>query len=227
MRKISKMLMILPVLALVFSFNFNVVGASELKNDNETNIKLNILSVTVPYNTSDYDFVREEDSKEVKVKIIEKETGALKEVLGELKSVDSFSTQGLVRPQSAGYKDVITYSEHVIGENYPNLTIRNRLYLSVNVYFSDSFAQINSINDKWWSAVSTGAYTITDAHAYASSFTGKFPTYSVRVTGSCVLQTPLSKIGGISVKDLGFDLDSSQSYFRKPISLSYEYNVGR
>lgn len=186
--------------------------------DSDGTIHLNLLNVKTDYNPEYVKAIREDLINEVKVTIYDKETNTILDIFGESKTL---------RSARGPYSSVTVYKDLKIGP------FTSRLQTMLTVYSSGSFRQINSVNNKAFSAISPGSWVLTDKSINVVSTSGRYPTTSIHVSGTAVIDatTTKSTTGSTSVsnlKALGFSVSSTSSstiHMRFPISKDYIYSL--
>lgn len=105
--------------------------------------------------------------------------------------------------------------------------------VTLTIYSSGSFKQINGYNSGTLRALSSGPWAIESPQTAVASTTGRYPTTSVKVlsTGNAVIQYGSAVSAGFSfefLKNTGFSITSSTSkneYIRKYISAGYTISL--
>ncbi|MNP03180.1 hypothetical protein D3C76_950570 [compost metagenome] len=206
---------ILALFTLVSVLLFTFAGGASAKEEQIHTVKLNDISVELPYDPNLYDFVRNETSTEVTVTVIERSSGKVETTIGELKDNNYFTRE--IAPAATDIKTIY--------QDYNDGFAIARLYAVLSVYSSGSFGQINSVLDTYWANVGDGVYTIEDAHANSVSGTGKFPTNKISVSGTAVIDVAFDQTGGFDLAGIGYSLTTS-NHFRKAIQKGYTYTYG-
>ncbi|USB32537.1 hypothetical protein [Paenibacillus sp. YPG26] len=196
-------------------------AASESSSSEVSKLKLYDLYVNVPYTEDEYSFVRTENSKEVRIDIIDKATGKKVDAYGELIPTTS-KNKSQSQTQASGYYENRTVYKDKVLDDFATV----RINLNLNLYFTtgSSFGQINKVNGVNLVAASSGLYTIADPAIYADSATGSYPTGSISVSGSGVVDTTTSSSGGVSLGVLGYTVGTDQ-HFRKPFDVEWTYSL--
>lgn len=218
----KKALSLIMVFALSMSVCMPAFAAESTGADNLNGVKIKLydLYVKTNYDSSQVILERKQTTNEVSVTVKDKQTGKTLNVFGEIipdKSGMSLMSEGITHREV--YNDVV---------EGPTVS---RLYATVEVYYWDSFAQINKVIDMHWQARSSGNWYLEDK--YTDSWMRKTPDTSVNFRGSAVVtvETTKSTTGNFSIKyleALGFDFtigNGATYYGRKPISTEFGYSV--
>jgi len=223
MKKIISSLFFLSFAFLVtLSFSSNA-NAEELEK-----VKLKNVFVEIPYDQSEFEFLKTESQNSVKVDVVDKETGKVLETYGEIvePTVKAFKENATMAATSS-YSVSTVYRQRTDGPAV------SRLSTQLNIYSSGSFRQIQGILNTWWSEATGGSWYLTREVASAVSMTGSFPTTKVQVSGSATIEvkTSHSISGEFSISALqsaGYSYgytSGSEVFYRKPISLGFQYSL--
>lgn len=183
------------------------------------NIRLNEIVV----NTSDYkseDVIIETNDNEdgvVEVKIIDKETNKVLEVMTEKRGREL---------RNGEYHNIITRSRY-------DGPVTTTLEVNLLMYSYNSYRQINAINGTKIFASSSSYTTLEDGSAYSTVPGNKFPATSVTMSGSGVItgKTTSSTSGEFSIeflKSAGFSVTqttSSEYSYRKYVTITSSYSI--
>jgi hypothetical protein len=220
--KIMKWKSAIPALAITITLIGTALGftPSVSAEESSTKIKLDVISVDVPYTEPGYSFNRIETPTEVKVEVIN-EAGEVVDAYGEMKELISSNSKSTLFAAPAD-RTVLAYREVDT-----NGFVKNRLYTSlvVRTIPSSSFAQIQSVNETFWTPTdSDGTWTLEERHAYTTSRTGSYPTWQVTVTGTAVVDTVRTEYGGVQLSGIGWS-QTSQGHYRKLIEKEFAYST--
>lgn len=218
------------LLAVTFSFGSDASAAQLTEK-----VKLKNVFIEIPYDKSKVKLVKSEEQDSVKIKLVDKKTGEVLETYGEVvepvtelfKSTNNSLSTDLALASSGSYSISTVYRERTDG---PAIS---RLNTQLYIYNSGSFRQIQSVLNTWWSEETGGSWYLTREVASTVSMTGSFPTTKVQTSGSATIEvkTSYSASGSFSVSALqsaGFSLgytSGSDLYYRKPISLGFQYTL--
>lgn len=223
---ISSMLMLMLMLTLTLS-NATIAKAEELT----TKIKLNDIFVTVPYASSSIDIKYATTATEVEATIIDKATGNILDVFGEVIEKEEDKEKESLLPMISTLADGSTFRRLV----YRDKTVgpaTSRLYCNLEIYtYGLSFRQINKVISTYWSEVSSGNWKlereVCDAYMDATPDT----KVNVEGTANIVIETTSETTGSFSISALesfGYEVShavGSTYYARTPISFQYTYSV--
>jgi hypothetical protein len=222
-RIITSMVMLILTLSLTLA-NTNITYAEEVS----TKVKLNTIFITVPYSPSSINVIHTRTSKAVEATIIDKSTGEVLDVLGEVIEQANKSLLQPSSPMTVSYGSTyqsLVYRDKVVGP------AKARLYTRLEIYTYGSFRQINKILDTYWSEASSGNWVLERESSYG--YMDSIPDITAHIGGSSniVITTTSNVSGGFSIEALesiGFQLSAgtgSTYYARKPIEFTYAYSV--
>lgn len=220
----------LVVFALVFVLfsPYNSFAKNLSPTDITQHVQLKTLYVDLNYNPLTQKIVRQtEQDGTTTVTVVDKKTGEEIDEFGEKDSQTTaqskLSLVNSIQPLSGFYDTATVY--HVKGVG----AIKARLYTVLSVWHGGSFTQINSIKNHYWEEGSSGPWRLESEHSSAISASGKFPTITVRTTGTAVVTVTTTSSGDFSVSALeilGFSVSHGGEYnARKSINLGYNYSV--
>lgn len=217
MIKIKKVIPCLFAMMLLLS-NFAYAEKSSIipQYDGTTDIRLDMLKVTVPYNASDIEVKFVKDSTFVKAIILDKETK---------KELDTY-TEFIEPPKNAkfGFNMSTRNDGDII---YRTLTRKKDVTPAsveacarVEIYSSGSFRQINKVEEVWQRPGNSGSYTLEDKKTFCNT---SLPSsrITVNVSGNVVVKSTTTIGGEFSFEFLescGFSMSGSSSgdwYARK------------
>lgn len=208
-RKITKIVLVLLVALTLTSSEYPVL-ATEGEN---TKIEIDTLNVIVPYNINEIEVIKEENSQETRVTIIDKATSEIIRVVGELK------------PKSRSYYNRTLYEE------YTNGPCVSRLYADFYMYGEGSFHEIVDVTATYWKTASSGGWTLEEKHSgYTKMKPNKFEIY-----GNATIEVASTSSMGIDFgfdffDDLGFSMSGSKTstwYAREIIDGGFVYEINR
>ena len=197
----------------------NIASAAESHVNNDLNglrIKLNTLYVTTNYDPAKVTLERKENSKEVAVTVRDKKAREVLNVFGELR-------QPGVQSRAAGTTTRRVYTDVKKGP------VTARLFANVEIYYYDSFKQINKVKNMGWQKISNGNWTLEDTDWWMQNTPGM--TVDFRGSAIVTVTTSSNASGNFSInflENLGFDLtvgSGSTYYARTEISTEFDYSV--
>lgn len=180
----------------------------------QTTVKLQDLSVTMPYGTRNTQIIREETPTEVRVTLTDKETGEHIRTTAELKS-----------PQKTQYIKTM-YEEYTA-----NSGSKVRLYADFWMYSSGSFAEILDVQRTYWQIESEEGWVLAGPHSgYQKMSPNKFEVYGealIELESTIVDKQLLSSstFGGLYFNR--WKTVSSKWYEREIISGGFVYEINR
>ncbi|MFF2910792.1 hypothetical protein [Paenibacillus sp. NPDC057934] len=214
---------VIPALVITIGLLGTTLGftpSASAEESGTTTIKLDVISVEVPYTEPSYSFNRIETPTEVKVEVLN-EVKEVVDAYGEIKELSSSNSKPTLFAAAAN-RTVLAYRELVT-----NGFVANRLYSSlvVRTIPGSSFAQIQSVNETYWTpSNSDGTWTLEERHAYTTPVTGSYPTWQVSVTGTAVVDTVRTEYGGVQLGKIGWS-QTSDGHYRKLIELTFSYST--
>lgn len=174
-------------------------------------IRLDELYIHTPFDLSQIRLERKENAGDVSVAIIEKATGKTLTVFGESSANGQGASQGRITTRKV-YKDVVE------GDKVA------RLYAIVEVYYFDSFAQINTVKKMGWEQLSGDNWYLDDQDTnwWMPNST---PDTIVNFRGSAVITIP-SEIKRTERFPKCLKTTSTQTYYeRHPIETEFGFSV--
>jgi hypothetical protein len=208
---------------------FGVFANNQDQNANLMKIKLDEVSVDVPYDEKEVKIERKELKNEIQVVIKDKNTNQVLDIFGELKSKNnlkiSASTNNISLGATESTYNKIVYSTKSIGPTDA------RLYAVLEIYSYSSFRQINKVVDTYWAEASSGNWKLE--REYSSSYMTKTPDYKATIMGTAniTVETTNETTGEFSIEFLekaGFSVShavGSTYYARTPIEHSFTYSL--
>lgn len=217
MKKIISLFMLLLI---VIGFSPTNASASTLVTP-ETKIKLNEVYVTVPYDSNTIEVKHEINEYEATATIIDKQTGEVLDVFGELIENNNI--------QPRGYYYTTVYRDKTVGP------AKARLYARLYCYNYNSFRQLNKVDSTWWAEASSGNWVLERENTFGyvsnANSSGVGTKAYIEGTANIVVTTTSSTTGSFSIsalEKLGYEVShafGSTYYARTPIQFSYYYSL--
>ncbi|MDQ0087364.1 hypothetical protein J2T12_000758 [Paenibacillus anaericanus] len=211
----------------------NPIGATEKNGKVVYKLKLEGFTIETPYSPKLYNFVREEIDNGVKVIVIEKLTGKIVTDYGEIVEYKATPNKlaGGVTPKISGTYTSRTTYQTFYDKGYNDKHFAGaRLYTVYTCWQEGSFAQINSVEDTYWSPIAgSGNFDLESPHATTvpTGSTNKFPCNKMTTTGTVVFKTTTTESMGVDLKFFGFTLggDSYNRYDTGPQGYNITFGI--
>lgn len=198
--------------------NTGVETISE-SEENSTEIKLHLITTTVPYSADEIEITYNYTDEEVQAVVTSVETGEVLEVIGE----------EITNEKARGRYESRVYREHKVGP------CTSRLYALLECYNYNNFRQINKVLDTYWTEASSGNWVLerdkSSGYIADPTSAGVGTKAAINGTANIVITTTKSTTGEFSISSLkGFgytvsNTSGSTYHARTPISKSYTYSL--
>lgn len=187
--------------------------------ENSTEIKLHLITTTVPYSADEINVTYNYTDEEVQAIITSIETGEILETIGE----------EITNEKARGTYQSRVYREHKKGP------CTSRLYALLELYSYNNYRQINKVLDTYWAEASSGDWKLerekSSGYIADKTSAGVGTKASVNGTANIVITTTKSTGGEFSLSSLkGYGYAVSHStgstyYARTSIDKSYTYSL--